>query len=65
MEQRPATAAVAAIGALIVLGYAASSLGEQIDTTARFRAMYPGEWLVPRFWEQGLLLNAGLSTPVR
>jgi len=60
-----ATAAVAAIGALIVLGYAASSLGEQIDTTARFRAMYPGEWLVPRFWEQGLLLNAGLSTPVR
>ena len=50
---------------LVVAGYALSSFGEQPESTAAFRAAYPKEWLVPRFWEQGLLWNAGSSTPVR
>jgi hypothetical protein len=48
-----------------VAGYAVSSFEEQPDSTAAFRAAHPREWLVPRFWEQGLLWDSGSPMPAR
>lgn len=47
--------AVAAVG--VVGAFALESFPQQEEQIRRFRAMFPGAWLVPRFWEQGLLID--------
>jgi O-antigen ligase len=47
----------AALAAVIAVGsFALDSLAGQADAIARFRAAWPGAWLLPRFWEHGLVL---------
>lgn len=46
---------VAACG--LVIAYAASSSPEQKPGASEFRKSNPGAWLVPRFWEQGLIVQ--------
>lgn len=40
----------------VILGFSISSFEEQEQSTSYFRNRHPGAWLVPRFWEQGLLI---------
>lgn len=53
--QTAAISFVALVALLVIAGYARTSLADQESTAAAFREEYPREWLVPRFWEQGLL----------
>lgn len=46
---------ITVVACLVVYSYAFKSFGDQAHTSAQFRSSNPGDWLVPRFWEQGLL----------
>jgi len=50
-----ATVLMVLASAAAVIAYATVSIDDQERSTAAFRSQFPGEWLVPRFWEQGLL----------
>lgn len=50
-----ATTATVLVAALSVAAYALTTIGDQSRTATEFRLIFPGKWLVPRFWEQGLL----------
>jgi len=54
-SQTVAISTITAAAAVAICAFAADSLADQPRTTAAFRAEYPRDWLVPRFWEQGLL----------
>lgn len=49
------TAIVCLLANCLVVAYATSSLPEQAAEISTFRQLHPGEWLVPRFWEHGIL----------
>jgi len=51
-----ATCAVISIAAAAVLVPCIESYQDQSRSIVSFRSTHPGEWLVPRLWEQGLLL---------
>jgi O-antigen ligase len=51
-----ATVLIALVSAAAVIAHATVSISDQVRSTAAFRSQFPGEWLAPRFWEQGLLL---------
>jgi len=53
---------VALIAPAIVTVFAVTTLPEQAAGAAQFRRSHPSAWLVPRFWEQGLLYGPQ-STP--
>jgi len=48
-------AIVTLLACCLVVAYATSSLPEQAREISTFRQLHPGEWLVPRFWEQGIV----------
>jgi O-antigen ligase len=56
---------IAIAAAVVVCAYAAQSFPDQPRTTAAFRAAFPRDWLVPRFWEQGLLWPSSDSEAAR
>jgi O-antigen ligase len=43
------------LAVVIVTSYAYMTLAAQPASVSRFHRTNPGEWLLPRFWEQGLL----------
>jgi len=48
--------AIAALAAFVCLGtYAVSSFSTQEDGRVEFQRSHPGVWLLPRFWEHGLI----------
>ena len=49
------TAFLSATACGIVIVFATSTLPYQSGSIANFHQLYPGAWLVPRFWEQGNL----------
>ncbi len=55
LQSMTAFIAVAASG--IVIAFAVSTLPDQSRLVASFQRSNPGAWLVPRFWEQGSLIN--------
>jgi len=48
---------LAIASAVVIVSYSVPSLEDQARTKLIFRTDYPGEWLTPRFWEQGLLFQ--------
>jgi putative inorganic carbon (hco3(-)) transporter len=50
------TVAFASCSIPIVASFSISSLPDQDRSTTLFRREHPGAWVVPRFWEQGLLI---------
>lgn len=48
---------VTVASAVVIVSYSVPSLEDQARTKLIFRTDYPGEWLTPRFWEQGLLFQ--------
>lgn len=52
---------VSVLASAIVIAFAANTLSEQLAGASQFREAHPGAWLVPRFWEQGVL-NQALGT---
>lgn len=52
----PAPAALVLAAALGLGTYAFSTYGSQASEKAAFQQRFPGKWLVPRFWENGLAL---------
>jgi O-antigen ligase len=57
------TAFVTVAAGAIVIGFAANTFQEQSAGVSRFRQTHPGAWLVPRFWEQGLLYESRSIKP--
>lgn len=51
------TAFAGIVASGIVITFAMTSLGDQPRSSATFQRSYPGDWFVPRFWEQGNLLD--------
>jgi len=51
------TAFAGIVASAIVITFAMTSLGDQARSSATFQRSYPGDWFVPRFWEQGNLLE--------
>jgi hypothetical protein len=51
------TAFAGIVASGIVIVFAMTSLGDQPISSATFQRSYPGDWFVPRFWEQGNLLD--------
>lgn len=50
------TAFVGVVASGTVIAFAASTLPDQSRSIESFQRSHPGDWLVPRFWEQGNLL---------
>ena len=50
-----AFAGIATVG--VVIAFAMTSLGDQTGSSETFKRSHPGYWVVPRFWEQGILLE--------
>ncbi|MGH6624393.1 MAG: hypothetical protein ACREBN_10490, partial [Burkholderiaceae bacterium] len=52
------SAAVIVLSSAVLTAFALNTLKEQPRAASRFSGTHPGAWLVPRFWEQGLLYES-------
>ena len=55
--RKAASSTLTIASAVVIVSYSVPSLADQARTKLIFRTDYPGEWLTPRFWEQGLLFQ--------